>query len=75
MAPFSLKYRIALTTLVLQAIVLGFMLWRVLSVSLESTQARLAASEAVTLDLRKDMGRRTLLTAEYDDFQPYIEVY
>jgi len=73
MRSMSLKYRIAVTMLVLQAVVLAFVLWRVLTMSLDNTRTQLVQAESVTLRLLEDLARRTLLTAEYDEFQLYID--
>jgi len=73
MPSLSLKYRIALTTLTLQATVLLFVVWRVVTVSIESSRARAEIAERATLGLLEDVARRALLTAEYAEFQPYID--
>lgn len=74
MPSLSLKYRIALTALTLQATVLLFVVWRVVSVSIESSRQRAEIAERATLGLLEDVARRALLTAEYAEFQPYIDV-
>ncbi len=68
-----LRYRIAIVTSVLQAIVMAFVLWRTLAVSLVDTRHRIEVAEASTIGLLEDVARRTLLTAEYAEFQPFIE--
>lgn len=69
----SLKYRIAAIIFVLELIMMGAVLSVTLSHSLETSQQHLTDSENVLLDLLGDLSRIALITAEYDELQPYIE--
>jgi len=73
MPSLSLKYRFALTAMAMQAVILVLVIGDVVSVSIESARVRVETAEAATLGLLEDVARRTLLTAEYEDFQPFID--
>ncbi|NIQ12642.1 MAG: hypothetical protein GWO08_22520, partial [Gammaproteobacteria bacterium] len=67
----SLKYRIAVIIFILELIMMGAVLGVTLSHSLETSQQHLTDSESVLLDLLGDLSRIALITAEYDELQPY----
>jgi len=69
----SLKYRIALVIFVLEVVMMAAVLWRTLSVSLESTITQEAATQEMLLELVSDLGSTALLTGEYADIQIYLE--
>ena len=69
----SLKYRIALTILGLEAVMMAFVLWVTLSNSLEASRQQLANTDKVTLDLLADLGRIALLTDEFAELQLHLE--
>lgn len=69
----SLKYRIALTLFVLEAVMIAIVLWQTLSLSFERQKEQLAANESGTLELLAEMSRGALLTVEYADLQPALE--
>lgn len=69
----SLKYRIALTIFVLEALMMGFVLSQTISRFDEATRRHLADAEAVVLQLLTGVGRATLLTEEYSEMQPYLD--
>ena len=69
----SLKYRIALTIFLLEAILMALVLWRTLSVQVDSIHGQLAASEEVMLNMLGDLGRVALINEEFASLQPYFE--
>lgn len=70
---FSLRYRIAATIFILEAIMMGFVLWNTLGLSLESTKTHLTDYENALLGVVSEAGRTALLVEEFSDFQPYLE--
>lgn len=70
---FSLKYRIAATILVLEALLVGAVLWQTLTLSADASRKQQAAHEEVTLSPLTEIGRIALLTEEYTDVQAYIQ--
>jgi len=73
MPRWSLKYSIALTIFLLEAVMIALVLWKTLSVQVDSTREQLDASEQVMLNLLSDMSRVALLTEEFASLQPYME--
>ena len=69
----SLRYRIAATIFVLEAVMMVAVLWATLSSSLESTKKQVAITDQVTLKTLAELGRIALLTDEYNDLQPFLE--
>ncbi len=69
----SLRYRIAATIFVLEAVMMVAVLWTTLSSSLESTKKQVAVTDQVTLKTLAELGRIALLTDEYNDLQPFLE--
>ena len=69
----SLKYRIAVVILILEVMVMVLALGTTLKKYTESNQQQWAVAERVQLSLLSDLSRIALLTAEYDELQPYIE--
>ncbi len=69
----SLKYRIAIMILLLEAVMMGLVLWQTLEHSLESSRSQLASTEKTILNLVGNVSRIALLTEEYADLQPYLE--
>jgi signal transduction histidine kinase len=69
----SLKYRIALMIFLLEAVMMGFVLWQTLGASLQSSREQLTANEQAMLGLVGGVGRIALLTEDYADMQPYLE--
>ncbi len=70
---FSLKYRIAATILVLEALLVGAVLWQTLTLSIDASQKQQTAHEEITLSPLTEIGRIALLTEEYTDLQTYIQ--
>ena len=73
MLRFSLKYRIAMVILSLEVVVMVLALGTTLKRYTESNREQWAVAERVQLNLLSDLSRIALLTAEYDELQPYIE--
>ncbi|MDJ0779041.1 MAG: ATP-binding protein [Gammaproteobacteria bacterium] len=71
--PFSLKYRIAIIIFVLEAIMLGVVLWQTLEHSEHATRGQLDDNDSVVLEVMSGVSRVALLTEEYADLQPYLE--
>ena len=73
MLRFSLKYRIAVVILSLEIVVMVLALGTTLKKYTDSNREQWAVAERVQLNLLSDLSRIALLTAEYDELQPYIE--
>jgi PAS domain S-box-containing protein len=69
----SLKYRIAITILVLEAIMVGLVLWYVLSFTLERNHEQFRLTHKVTIDYLHDISITALLTENFGELQAYIE--
>lgn len=69
----SLRYRIAATIFVLEAIMMTVVLWVLLSSSFETTREQYNTSEMVALQNLSELGHIALLTDEYNDLQPFLE--
>ena len=69
----SLKYRIALVILVLEAVMLSVVLWQSLGLSARSTAEFHRANEDVLLEVVDQVAGTALLTEEYSDTQLSIE--
>lgn len=70
---YSLKYRIAAIIFLLEAIMMTTVLGVTLNYSMDESRKQLAVNEKVILNLLGNLSRIALLTAEYDELQPYIE--
>lgn len=69
----SLRYRIAATIFILEAIMMAAVLWLSLSSSFDATKTQIDTSDLVTLKNISELGRIALLTDEYNDLQPFLE--
>ncbi len=69
----SLRYRIALTIFLLEAALIGVVLFITIGHTLRTTQAQFEQSDTLTTDLLNDLARLALLTDEFADFQDFIE--
>lgn len=69
----SLKFRIASIIFVLEAIMMGVVLWQVLGHSGEAIRKQFNNNDQAMLDILSGVSRTALLTEEYADFQPYLE--
>lgn len=73
MPRLSLKYRIAVTIFVLEALMVGVVLWQTTSLSIQAAQKQQAVHEEVTLNPLADMSRLALMTDEFAEVQTYFE--
>jgi signal transduction histidine kinase len=70
---FSLKYRIAVIIFVLEAILMGIVLWQTLGHSEEVVRNQLDKNDRAILEIMSGISRTALLTEEYADLQTYLE--
>lgn len=73
MAKLSLKYRIAAIIFLLEGVMMAAVLSMTLTHTLQSNKEQLNVNEQVLMNLLGDLSRIALITAEYDELQPYIE--
>ena len=73
MSRLSLKYRIAVTIFVLEAVMVGVVLWQTTSLSIQAALEQQVVHEEVTLNPLADMSRLALMTDEFADVQTYFE--
>ncbi|HET6522472.1 MAG TPA: EAL domain-containing protein [Geminicoccaceae bacterium] len=69
----SLRYRIAATIFVLEAVMIAAVLWVTLGHSMGSAREQMARTDAITLRLLGDLSRVALLTEEYAELQSFID--
>lgn len=69
----SLKFRIAIIIFVLEAIMMGVVLWQTLGYSEEAIRGQFDSNDQAILDILGDISRVALLTEDYADLQPYLE--
>ena len=69
----SLKYRIAITVFLLEAIMLSVVLWNTFDFIEVQAQDDLSARHKVTIELVKKLAENAIFSEEYDDLQQYIE--
>jgi len=69
----SLKYRIAITIFLLEAVILSVVLWQTLSHAVESSRSQVAMTERNAVQLAGEISRIALFTDEYDNVQAYLE--
>ncbi len=72
MLRLSLKYRIALTIFLLEAAMVGVMLWTTLSISFHASESKQIAHDDAVIRPLIELGRIALLNDEYTDLQTYI---
>lgn len=72
MLRLSLKYRIAATIFVLEALMVGVVLWQTTTLSIQAARDQQAVHEEIILNPLAEMGRIALLTDEYADIQAYF---
>lgn len=70
---FSLKYKIAVTIFVLEAIMMSVVLWATLSYAHHNTRDLIDSAEGLTLEIIGKTARVALFTEEFDLVQPLIE--
>ena len=64
----SLKYRIALTILILEALMIAAILWQSLGTVTRNIEAQHHKTESVVMTFLADSGKVALITGEYEDF-------
>ncbi|MFZ5997779.1 MAG: PAS domain S-box protein [Nitrospirota bacterium] len=69
----SLKYRIALTILMLEVIMIVLVLWQTQREHMKATRQFIKAQEDIVLNILGDLSRFALITEEYGSLQPYID--
>ena len=69
----SLKYRIAITIFLLEAVMLSAVLWQTLSHAVENSRRQVAITEHNAVQLAGEISRIALFTDEYDTIQAYLE--
>ncbi len=69
----SLKYRIAATILVLEALMIALVLSATLSRSLERTTRQLEKTDAAVLSMIADVARPALITRQYGSLQSFLD--
>ena len=70
---YALRYRIAVTIFLLEAIMMAVVLWNTFSYSHSSTRTQYQKTEQVILNLLNDLSRSALLTGEIDELQYHLE--
>jgi len=73
MSFFTLKYRIAAVVTGLQTLLIGAVLWLVLSLSWASVDQQMGVKARGLVVTLEEVSRVALLRGEYDDLQPYVE--
>lgn len=69
---FPLRYRIAVTIFILEAVMMALVLWYTLSLSIKENHNQQIAHEQTTLNAVSEISRNALLSDEYDELMPYI---
>lgn len=73
MPKLSLRYRIAVTIFVLEALMVGVVLWQTTSNMLEASREQQSVHEEVTLNPLANFSRIALLTDELSEVQNYFQ--
>lgn len=69
---FSLRYRIAGTIFILEALMMAMVLWQTLSLSVQAAREQQRSHEQSTLDAASEVSRNALIAEEYGELLPYI---
>ncbi len=69
----SLRYRIAATILILEAVMMGLVLWQTLSLAVQASRNQQLAHEEATLNATSQLARNALLSEEYSELLPYVQ--
>ena len=69
----SQKYRIAITVLALEAVMVGLVLWATLSFTLERSDEQFRLTHQVTINYLHDISITALLTENFGELQAYVE--
>jgi len=70
----SLKYRIAITIFLLEAVLIGVILWQTAVLTRERTIAEIENSDRVVLGFLAEAGKLAILTQEFGDLQNTINL-
>ncbi len=70
---YSLRYRIAITIFLLEAIMITLILWQTTSVSEKKAYELYEAANQVTLNIFNDLSAVAISTSTYDELQQYVE--
>jgi diguanylate cyclase (GGDEF)-like protein/PAS domain S-box-containing protein len=68
----SLRYRIAVTIFVLEAVMMGLVLWQTLALAVQASRNQQSAHEEATLNAASEISRNALLSEEYSELLPYV---
>jgi PAS domain S-box-containing protein len=69
----SLKYRIALTIFVLEAVMVTLVLWKTQTAAFDTIKSTIYEEERVFMNVLGDLSRKALITSEYGDLQTYFD--
>ena len=69
----SLRYRIAATIFVLEAVMMALVLWQTLALAVQASRNQQLAHEAATLNASSEISRNALLSEDYSDLLPYMQ--
>ena len=69
----SLKFRIAFSIFILEAVMMILVMSQTFQLSRENTREQLTANEQVILDLLADLSKTSLFTVEFSELQQYSE--
>ena len=69
----SQKYRIAITILALESVMVGLVLWSTLSFTLERSREQFRLTHQVTIGYLHDISITALLTENFGELQAYVE--
>ena len=68
----SLRYRIAMTLVILSGLMVGYILWETLSYNTRQMREQLNETDNVTVDLLSDLASISLFSMEYDSIQSHV---
>lgn len=68
----SLRYRIAATIFVLEAVMMALALWQTLALTVQASRNQQLAHEEATLNAASEISRHALLAEDYSELLPYI---
>ncbi len=73
MLQLLIKYRVTVTIFVLEALMVGVVLWQITALSIRATHDQQVAYEQVTLSPLADVSRIALMTDEHADVQAHFQ--
>ncbi|MBI3546493.1 MAG: hypothetical protein HY081_07880 [Gammaproteobacteria bacterium] len=68
----SLRYRIAATIFILEAVMMALVLWQTLALAVQASRNQQLAHEEATLNAAAEISRNALLAEEFSELLPYI---